>query len=245
MINAQEDLLDVFVEGRPLTDEQRVLTLTHGWNSISYMLEEPLSLRDALADYYDKAKVGDVIKSKNQFAVFTENNKWEGSLQTMRPGQGYLLRRTDTQPVTIHYYAASKSNAPKKTVISSQPSAFSNPNAATNMTLIAKIEGIENTGDELRVFVNDELAAVATPIDSLFFMTIQSDNIGELRFEINGETYVPVCGTMSYSADTHHGSVKAPILLKKEDILPYKIIENNHIIIIRNNEKYSISGSKL
>ena len=98
-----------------------------------------------------------------------------------------------------------------------------------------------------RAAVSERLdAAVATPIDSLYFLTIQSDKVGELRFEMNGETYVPVCGSINYSADAHHGSLKAPIMLRKDDeVGVYKIIENDHVIIIRNGERYDITGKKL
>jgi hypothetical protein len=139
---------------------------------------------------------------------------------------------------------------------------FSNTAAATNMTMIAKVSYSESGltaersysesgltaegGQTLRVYVNDELAAVATPIDSLYFLTIQSDRVGELRFEIDGKTYVPACGSINYSADAHHGSLKAPILLIKDDeVGVYKIIENDHVIIIRNGERYDITGKKL
>ena len=123
---------------------------------------------------------------------------------------------------------------------------FTNPKAATNMTMIAKVDGLPVTGDGLRVFVGDELAAVATPIDSLYFITIQSDQVGELKFECNGETLLPVSGAIHYQADAHHGTVKAPIVLKKADETGvYKIIENDHVVIIRNNEKYDVTGKKL
>lgn len=50
----------------------------------------------------------------------------------------------------------------------------------------------------------------------------------------------------STSADAHHGSLKAPILLRKDDeVGVYKIIENDHVIIIRNGERYDITGKKL
>jgi hypothetical protein len=45
--------------------------------------------------------------------------------------------------------------------------------------------------------------------------------------------------------DSHHGTLKAPIILRPGDDRPYKIIENQHVIIIRNNEKYDITGKKL
>ena len=83
-------------------------------------------------------------------------------------------------------------------------------------------------------------------MDSLYFLTIQSDKVGELRFEMNGESYMPESGSVNYSADAHHGSLKAPIVLRKADEAGvYKILENNHVVIIRNNEKYDITGKKL
>jgi hypothetical protein len=98
---------------------------------------------------------------------------------------------------------------------------------------------------QLKVYVGDELAGVATPIDSLYFITIQSDQVGELSFECNGEKLIPVSGSINYSADSHHGSLKAPIILRKDDNHPYKIIEDQHVVIIRNGERYDITGKKL
>ena len=46
-------------------------------------------------------------------------------------------------------------------------------------------------------------------------------------------------------AESHHGSLKAPIILRKDDNRPYKVIENQHVFIIRNGEKYDVTGKKL
>jgi len=35
------------------------------------------------------------------------------------------------------------------------------------------------------------------------------------------------------------------MLIKSTDNRPYKLIENDHVVIIRNNEKYDITGKKL
>lgn len=86
---------------------------------------------------------------------------------------------------------------------------------------------------------------MADPVNSLYFLTIQSDQVGALRFEMNGDTYVAESGTINYSADSHHGTMTAPIMLKKDDNRPYKIIENDHVVIIRNNEKFDVTGVKL
>ena len=81
--------------------------------------------------------------------------------------------------------------------------------------------------------------------ETFYYLTIQSDRVGELRFEMNGETYAPESGKINYFADAHHGSMVAPIILRKGYDRPYKIIENEHVVIIKNNEKYDVTDKKL
>ena len=92
------------IEGDRLDDEGRTLTLEQGWNVLPYLLTEKQSLTDALADYYDDASEGDLIKSRDAFAVFSHAGKWEGNLTYMQPGQGYMLRRLAPDPCTFTYY---------------------------------------------------------------------------------------------------------------------------------------------
>ncbi|MBO7459198.1 MAG: laminin G domain-containing protein [Paludibacteraceae bacterium] len=242
------------IEGKTLTDDQRVVTLRNGWNSLSYMLDAPAIIRDALADYFDNASVGDVIKSKTQFAVFTEDSKWEGSLQTMQPGKGYLFRRLGEGNVTMRYTKPTASNVQRRALAAAQDnsSEFTNPKAASNMTMIATInaEGNKRSEGTINVFIGNDLVGMAEPIlvndEVFYFLTIQSDKVGDLRFELDGQALTPENGAILYEADAHSGSLKAPVVLRTaDDIRPYKVIENNHVIIIRNNEKYDLNGKKL
>ena len=119
-----------------------------------------------------------------------------------------------------------------------------NGKAATNMTMICKVEGVNELMNEgVKAFSGDELVGIATPIElnneTLYFLTVSSDFADELRFETED-------GTPLRAEDAHHGSLKAPIILKPgETSRPYKIIEDQHVVIIRNNEKYDITGKKL
>ena len=108
------------------------------------------------------------------------------------------------------------------------------------MTMICKVEG-----EGLRAYIGNELVGVATKIDSLYFLTIQSDAVGTLRFETEDGTPLTAEQPISYIADAHHGTLKTPIILKPDDNRPYKIIENDHVVIIKNGEKYDIVGKKL
>jgi len=225
------------------------------WSPMPCLLKQVTPVAEALADYYDYATPGDMLKSHERFAYFSEDKKWEGDLTAIRPGEGYLFRRQAPGEVNIRFYNRSNANAQRQKTAGAQrqktkdESGFSNPAAATNMTMIARVENEEMRkceNEQIRVYVGGELAAVATPIDSLYFLTIQSNRVGELRFEINGETYVPESGAINNLADSHYGSPKAPIILRPADSdRPYKIIENDHVVIIRGGERYDVTGKKL
>jgi len=126
--------------------------------------------------------------------------------------------------------------------------------------------------------------------EPLYFLTIQSDRVGELRFELNGQTLTIVnekigkcenekmgkcenekmgkcenvnekmgkCENVNEKIgkcenekinnvpDSHHGSLRAPVLLRPaQSDSPYKIIENGHVIIIRDGGRYDVTGIKL
>ena len=235
------------------------------WSALPCLLREATPLQKALGDYYDYASPGDIIKAHNRFAYFSEDKKWVGDLTSLRPGEGYFLRRLAPGNVKIHFFN-SPGNTPKREALNAEGStreainAFTNPHAATNMTMIARLEnsslGAPDVRPEIRVFINDELAAVAQPIDSLYFLTIQSDKSGTLRFEtLDGIVLTPLStegasplinSPLMYSPNAHAGSLKAPVVLRPaENTGVYKVIENNHVVIIRNNEKYDVTGKKM
>ena len=161
--------------------------------------------------------------------------------------------------VTIAFHRPAASNATRKRTDrvadrTQSTDQFSNPNASTNMTMIVRVQNTDRSADgiqTLKVYVGDELAAVAEPIDSLYFITIQSDQVGELRFELDGQMLVPMTNeqspmTIGYSTNAHHGSLQAPVVLKPADETGvYKLIEEDHVVIIRIGQKYDVTGKKL
>ena len=248
------------ISGSRLEEDSMKITVRGDgqWSPMPCLFDQRVTVTEALADYYQNAAAGDMIKGHNRFATFSADKRWVGDLTALQPGEGYLFRRMAPSTVQIAFHNPSNSAAvmPKRVTGYGLPvtgDLFTNPNAATNMTMIARIEGLDvSTSRRLEVYVNDELAAVATPIDSLYFLTIQSDKIGELRFELDGQILEPVDVStsrgikISYTPDAHHGSLKAPIILQPAgETSVYKVIENNHVVIIRNNEKYDVTGKKL
>jgi hypothetical protein len=275
------------------------------WSVLPCLYDQVTSLTDALASYYDYATPGDLIKARNRFATFSDDKKWEGNLSALRPGEGYLFRRLGAGAVAIPFYKQTN-NAPHRNQssvsdsglssvsdsdlsgeaglssvsdsgLSGEAGLYSNPNAATNMTMIATLASVSeavclpSAKRSVYVFVGDELVGVAAPISLkpsnpqtlkpsnaqrstlnaqqlLYFITIQSDRTGAPLTFRTADGLLLRSVDISYSADTHYGTLKSPILLSPTengagDV--YKIIENDHIVIIRDGERYDITGVKL
>ena len=252
------------IAGERLSENDMAVTVRGGgkWSPMPCLLEQTTPVEEAFAGYYEMASPGDIIKAHNRFAIITNDKRWEGNLTTIRPGEGYFFCRMAPDAVTIPFFRPEIEGAPRRGLSSvSESGLFSNPNAATNMTMIAKVvDSQKSKVERLSVFIGDELVGVASPIspsekgsgDVLYFLTIQCDRVGELRFVTeDGQLLQPVDVStsrhlnISYSPDSHIGTLNAPVLLKPVDGKPYKIIENDHVIIIRDGERYDVTGQKM
>lgn len=287
------------VSGNALPQDSMHVTLRGNgqWSPLPCLFSEATPVAEALADYFDNATVGDMVKAHNRFAYFSDNKRWEGNLTALQPGEGYFFRRLGQGDVMVSFYdnsqksaAHAQSAAPRSTAAAPRSAAarsaalvegqpymadnsrfFRNPNAATNMTMIATVEqpsalpveGQPYMADNtpiLRVYAGSELAAVAQPqlIDgkTYYLLTIQSDNAAAtLRFETEDGTELRLINEttsqlidLRNQPDAHYGSLRAPMRLvpiTEDSDRVYKIIENGHVIIIRGNERYDVTGRKL
>ena len=242
------------LNGDRLSEQNKQISLLGDgqWSPLPCLFEQATPLAEALTDYYQYASPGDIVKAQNRFAYFSTNQRWEGDLVALRPGEGYLFRRMGAGEVTIRFYdkAASAPRRIQGDDIPSIPESYCNPDASTNMTIIAKISD-SDSGQTLRVFVGNELVGIAYPLSlgegqgEVYFLTVSSDYSGELRFETGEGTPLRAEQSIPYEADSHYGSLTEPLVLTPEDDRPYKIIKNGHVVIIRNKEKYDGTGKKL
>jgi hypothetical protein len=190
-----------------------------------YLRQDNANLRDALANYYPYAEEGDMIKSHDEFAVFSKAGKWEGNLTYMKPGCGYLFYRQAETPVLFTFPFTSGSSA------ATQPRKARRNTAATNMTMIAMVKGLENErGSGLEVYLDDQLVGRAEPMDSLYYVTVQSDKSGVLRFKTGEGTALlianPQLSIIHCLPNAHYGSPEAPVILAP---LPADELENGGI----------------
>ena len=205
--------------------EERTLTIKPGWNSIGYTPLLNLPVATALADYFDRATSGDVVKSQTEFAMFTSDGKgggqWLGNLRYMQPGEGYQLYRqkADTVSFTYPFYE------PGETFIDlSQPQSHRAPMLfSTTMSLVAEAVDIAlEEGDRLVAYAGGEQVGEAvlcsakvsqnTQQQPLFFLSIAGDVEAPLSFAImrNGETIATTEEVMTYRANGISGSPTEP-----------------------------------
>jgi len=68
------------------------IDVVNGWNRIGFVSLRNMQVSTALANF--NAQDGDIIKSQERFSYFDSNLGWIGSLQTLEPTKGYLLKST-------------------------------------------------------------------------------------------------------------------------------------------------------
>ena len=290
------------VSGNALPQDSMSVTLRGNgqWSPLPCLFSEATPVAEALADYFDNATPGDMVKAHDRFAYFSDNKRWEGNLTALHPGEGYFFRRLGQGDVEVHFYEAlstqTQASPVQRTaavnvnqpILDDNSRLFRNPNAATNMTMIAVVEHPSSLAERnqpiladwaasvaapvegqpymadnapvLRVYAGSELAAIAQPqqIDgkTYYFLTIQSDNTdATLRFQTEDGTELRLINEttlqlidLTNQPDAHYGTLRAPmrlVAINESGDRVYKIIEDGHVIIIRGNERYDVTGRKL
>ncbi len=192
-----QEACSIPVEGTVIKDEdERTIDLKQGWNAIGYTPVTNLSVETALSDYYDYAEAGDVIKSHTEFAYFTKTGsvgRWRGSLQYMKPGEGYMLLRKGTSDAsfTYPYYEQANNFFEDASPSAVRKAAAQSPNT---MNVSAVVEGFETeAGDVLVAYANGEVVGEAVVINGPTLETrIATEPTEPIYLSIAGNAQQPI-----------------------------------------------------
>ena len=222
------DYTIVELEGSAVKDEEdRIITVQNGWNSIGYTPLVNLPISTALADYLEEAKDGDVVKNKTSFAMFSEgaNNSrgWKGNLQYMKPGEGYMLYRQGKEPATFTYpYHEANATFFEGTITAKRaPMAES---YADNMVMTATAEGVElQQGDKLIAFADGgivgETELLTLDSKEMFFLTIAGEKATPVSFAIEreGDIIASTNDVLTYQKNGVSGTLEIPTKINFAD----------------------------
>lgn len=224
MVSAEDYCMFDFSGGIALP-ENHPITLTKGWNWVSFLGVEEIPMTDALADIDWRNQ--DLIKYQSQFAQYSSTYGWVGSLTTMCPGFGYMYCSYNDDPTTFTYPSIGSSKAAKAVT---QPTHWKvNTNQfPTNLSMMVTVDLPSDElikGDyEIGAFVNGECrgAAHCNYYDgigrTLAFLSVsgeEGDMVCFKLYDANAEYVLPEIAAekIVYTANAIYGSIETPMML--------------------------------
>ena len=213
---------------RAQADQVPITVNSNEWNWVGYPVTVEMPIADALVNYTPTD--GEVFKSSSDgFRQFSaEDNQWIGSLNTLKPGIGYMLKSLNDNTVTYTYPTVPASG---RALVSSvdenttewQPVMANNP---TNMNMIAVVnldnEELRSDNVEIGVFNGETCRGAIRPMyvecldQYLVFLTMYGEENEHFSFRMldqDGNVYESNEASVSYKADAVIGHVRSPFAL--------------------------------
>ena len=208
---------DITLRGE-LYDPATPVTLHQGWNWIGCPLYNATTLEAALKEYTPTE--GDALIGIDAFATY-EEGRWQGTLTTLTPGQGYLLRCQQAQTfrwtsLATTTHKAKRYAAPERRTAATspwQPDRHAYPHAIGVVATLQTDEPLD--GYTLAAFSDAECRGVAEEVDHLSYLNIYGKGGETIHFRLmdhQGKTY-DIVQTLTFTPETIIGSRKAPLQL--------------------------------
>jgi len=241
---------DITLRG-DIYDTSNSVELSQGWNWIGFPLYNATELSTALQNYTPSE--GDRIVSIDGVSTY-EDGEWGGTISSLYPGQGYLLKTNSAQDFT--WNSLSSVNVKKRRYTAPSPRTKSpwelNLHAYPNvMNVIARLE---INGEEamdgsysLGAFSGDECRGVATLSNGLLYITIHGQGGEPIKFRLfdaEGKTF-DIDQSYTLISQDLIGSRKSPLLLTvttDETDAISNVALGSKILSV---QYYSLSGQRL
>ncbi len=196
--------------------------LVAGYTWVGYLPREAMPINDALVLDPTPA-VNDIISRQGAFATFN-GTSWIGSLVTLEPGRGYIIKLTNPSTLSYPLDDFSKSTLVDNSFAPADAAGISE-NFQHQMNVLAKLELNEsaysiNPNDVVYAYINGEARGVATPTahDGLIFLSI-GENLeqGDISFKVwidELEQMVELTEALEFQPMNTIGTLDNPFLFK-------------------------------
>ncbi|WP_294744155.1 LamG-like jellyroll fold domain-containing protein [uncultured Prevotella sp.] len=225
VVEGQQLPEQVPVTGEQLKLSETPVTLTPGWNWIGYTPLTAMTLDMALAAA--NPQVGDCVKSQHGIAFYSQNG-WEGSLEVMEGGHGYMYNSTADKEKSFVYPDATGTRraAARRTLLNAESQSESQKtrlfaptvgNYPDNMSMVIALKDGEQSVDtcEVAAYIGGECRGATRANGGLYYLIIAGEGSGqplELRTCINGEMVV-IDNTQTYISDVNIGTPWNPYVI--------------------------------
>ena len=157
--------------------------MSTGWNWVSYPFYKPLALQNVIAG----AEEGDYITShQDGFAEYADG-QWQGTLNILSPGNGYLYKSSSRKAFEIDFFAQttpSLANVNDDTATESTLTVDSRMYPSTfNVIAVLNGDGLVMSEDcQLYALVGNECRGVGKNIGGKYFVTVYGDGAATVKF---------------------------------------------------------------
>ena len=216
------------IYGKAIDTAQQEQTIHSGYNWIGTLSGSVMSPDEAFADL--QPEVGDMVKSRRAYAMFGSRGTWEGTLESIVPGEGYVYQSKAATTKTFHYprtnSGASASRAVANSKLYTLNSTLSHYTPVDdgqfpdNMIMIAVtvLDGSPVENAEVGAFIGGECRGAVACKNGYYFLTIMGssaddqDKTIELRVWHDGEEYI-VENDKHFVSDAAYGTLDEPYVL--------------------------------
>ena len=195
--------------------DQTSQTIMPEWNWIGSLARYVMSPNQAFSDL--NPEKGDMVKNRTSFAEFN-GQVWEGQLQEIKPGEGYLYHSRATQSKTFNYpnqAISTISYSRRARAAEEWHWTVENINHyPDNMTILATLEkdGEPIADAEVAAFIENECRGTIKGIDGHYFLTVLGVSAEDthkpvtLKAWIDGREYDINDMGIFFTSDTSYGS---------------------------------------
>lgn len=222
--NSDADTL--VMRGDIIDPSTRTIHLGEGWNWIGFISIRNQGITQALGNL--SPAIGDQIKGRSQFSVYANDNLgWQGTLQTLVPGRGYMYKSGQNVDFTFPYAGMFKSAGSNPDEIIDPRWLVDYAAHSSNMTLIIQPgDSCEKSAVDAGLLLGSfDQAGIVRGItrigevgkEVIGFLTLSGDNGETLDLKwIHPESAKiwPATTSVLYEANGHRGSLVEPFLVE-------------------------------
>ncbi len=212
---------DIF--GLALDTKNQPQIMHPGYNWIGTLSSSVMSVAEAFAELAPEP--GDRVKSRTAFAEYSNKGYWEGTLESIVPGQGYIYRSMAAKEKTFHYPSGTAATQ-RAARVERRASAISHFTPVDpylypdniNIIAVVKKDGQERDDAEIGAVINGECRGAISCNNGYYFLTVMgsseedSERKMELRVYVDGDEYT-VDDTLPFFSDAFYGSLDEPYVL--------------------------------
>lgn len=159
------------------------INLKKGWNWISYPLCNGASVNYIIGN----AEEGDFLTSQQGFSQYADGY-WEGSLNTLETGKGYLYKSSSDK--SLSFSNVEEVNEARAVSIQDvlDPNGIDIHKYPNTMNIVARIENDDNNEYTIYAMAGNECRGIGVKTGMNYYITIYGDSETDISFVVENKT---------------------------------------------------------